>query len=161
MASSRATGFSLIELLVVIAIILILAALAIPQLLHAKISANEAAAVSAVRTLHTAELEYAQLFPASGFADDLAKLGPTSGGAPPTPANAGLVDFLLGCASQPCLRGGYLFQVDQTSGAPPDTFRVTAVPQAVGQTGLRGFCMSLAGSITYDPNGGRACSNTL
>jgi type IV pilus assembly protein PilA len=157
----RQMGFSLIELMVVVAIILILAVLAIPQLLRAKISANEASAVASVRSIHTAQLEYEQYYPLVGFADDITKLGPPASGAPPTSAHAGLLDFVLGCASQPCLKAGYSFAVDQTADTPVDTFRIIAVPRVYDQSGVRGFCGSLAGVITYDPAGGTSCSNPI
>src|SRR5205807_7008719 len=68
-------GFSLIELLIVVAIILIIAAIAIPNLLRARIAANEASAVSAIRTINTAEVTYATGFPTTGYAAALANLG--------------------------------------------------------------------------------------
>lgn len=152
----------MIELLVVIAILLILAALAVPQLLRARISANEAAAVAEVRSVHTSELEYQQYYPQIGFADDISKLGPPANGTPITPQHAGLLDFVLGCAKQPCNKSGYMFSVDQVSGSPViDTFRVTSVPQVPGQSGMRGFCGALTGVISYDPAGGTVCSNPI
>jgi prepilin-type N-terminal cleavage/methylation domain-containing protein len=155
-------GFSLIELLIVIAILLILAAIAIPQLLRARISANEAAAVAEVRSVHTSELEYQQYYPQIGFADDISKLGPPATNAPATAQHAGLLDFVLGCNQQPCFKGGYWFAIDQTSGTPTvDTFRVTSVPQVPGQTGTRGFCAASTGVITYDPAGGTVCKDQI
>lgn len=151
-------GFSLIELLIVIGIILVLAALAIPTLLRARISANEASAVSAVRSIHSAQLQYQQYYPTIGYADDIAKLGPPPSGSAPTPAQANLLDFLLGCASQPCTKSGYKFTIDQASGTPVSSFRITAVPQAPGKTGNRGFCSTEPGVITSDPSGGTSCS---
>ena len=64
-------GFSLIELLIVVAIILIIAAIAIPNLLRARISANESAAVGALRTLNTAQVSYNSAYPSVGFASTL------------------------------------------------------------------------------------------
>jgi len=158
----RRTGFSLVELLIVVAVILILSALAIPQLLRAKIAANEASAVSAVRNIYSMQIQYAQLYPTLGFATDISQLGPPSGGAPPTAAHANLLDFVLGCAAQPCPKSGYLFSIDQTSGSPIDSFRVVAIPQAQGTTGIRGFCVSSnGGNITADPNGGSNCTSPI
>ena len=71
-------GFSLIELLIVVAIILIIAAIAIPNLLRARIAANESASVSAIRTINTAEVTYATSFPTKGYSDTLAVLGGAS-----------------------------------------------------------------------------------
>ena len=69
-------GFSLIELLIVVAIILIIAAIAIPNLLRSRIAANEASAVGSLRTINTSEVTYASTYPAVGFAPDLNTLGP-------------------------------------------------------------------------------------
>jgi len=156
----RERGFSLIELLIVVGIILVLAALAIPSLLRAKISANEASAVSAVRSIHSAQTQYAQYYPMLGYADDIAKLGPPSSG-PSNPSNANLLDFVLGCGSQPCAKSGYNFKIDQTSGAPINAFRITAVPITPGRTGNRGFCSTEPGVITADPAGGTTCSENI
>ena len=72
-------GFSLIELLIVVAIILIIAAIAIPNLLRARIAANESSAVSSLRTINTAEVSYATAYPNVGYSGVLADLGPGAG----------------------------------------------------------------------------------
>ena len=64
-------GFSLIELLIVVAIILIIAAIAIPNLLRARIAANEASAASGIRTINTAEVAYNSNYPAQGYSPSL------------------------------------------------------------------------------------------
>lgn len=151
-------GFSLIELLIVVGIILVLAALAVPALLRAKISANEASAVSAVRTIHSAQLQYQNFYPAMGYADNIAKLGPPPTGTAPNPSQADLLDFVLGCGTQPCSKSGYNFTIDQVSGRPVTSFRITAVPVTPGRTGNRGFCSTEPGVITSDPAGGTTCS---
>ena len=90
-------GFSLIELLIVVAIILIIAAIAIPNLLRSKIAANESSAVGAVRTIGTAEVTYSSSW-GSGFSVDLPSLG---GAAPCNVASAAaacLIDSLLSVA---------------------------------------------------------------
>jgi len=69
-------GFSLIELLIVVAIILIIAAIAIPNLLRARIAANESSAVSSVRTINTAEVTYQSAYPTVGYSSTLGALGP-------------------------------------------------------------------------------------
>src|SRR3569832_1061902 len=92
-------GFSLIELLIVVAIILIIAAIAIPNLLRSKMAANEASAVASVRTINTAQVTYASAYPDAGFAGAIASLGgdpstcATAAGA--TSTNACLIDNLL------------------------------------------------------------------
>src|ERR1035437_6056608 len=108
MRTSR--GFSLIELLIVVAIILIIAAIAIPNMLRARMSATEAAAVSAVRTITTAEVGYLTGYPTVGYAAQLSDLG--AGGAipcVPSSASACLIDDSLATPSAAPGRGGYLY----------------------------------------------------
>jgi prepilin-type N-terminal cleavage/methylation domain-containing protein len=100
--SSR--GFSLIELLIVVAIILIIAAIAIPNLLRSRIAANQASAVGSMRSLNTAEVTYSSTFNA-GFTPDLQSLQPPAAGASPTSTAAGLIDSILAGGS----KSGYSF----------------------------------------------------
>src|SRR6202142_565452 len=74
-------GFSLIELLIVVAIILIIAAIAIPNLLRARMAANESSAVASIRTINTAMITYNSSYPTVGFAGTLASLGGSCTGA--------------------------------------------------------------------------------
>ena len=93
-------GFSLIELLIVVAIILIIAAIAIPNLIRSRMAANNSAAAATVRTLNTAEATFSINFPGSGYAPSLGALGPgVATGCPstgPTSTAACLVDAVLG-----------------------------------------------------------------
>src|SRR3954466_11788712 len=95
-------GFSLIELLIVVAIILIIAAIAIPNLLRARIAANQSAAVGNLRTLNTAEVSYITAFPATGYSAALINLGPNGATCAstfvPTTTQACLIDGTLAVA---------------------------------------------------------------
>src|SRR4051812_14993355 len=93
-------GFSLIELLIVVAIILIIAAIAIPNLLRSRIAANEASAVGSIRTINTSEVTYASTYPNQGFAT-LANLGGAGGSS----TGAGLIDSVLASGT----KSGYVF----------------------------------------------------
>ncbi len=156
----RQRGFSLIELLIVVAIILVIAAIAIPNMLKARMSANEASAISSIRAINTAQVTYAVTYPTDGYADNLAKLGaPTSGQVSAT--NAGLLDWVLGCASQPCPKSGYKFYITNTVGTPIVSYSVIGIPQQVGATGQRGFCSDRLNPLLADPAGGTNCTVPL
>jgi prepilin-type N-terminal cleavage/methylation domain-containing protein len=154
-------GFSLIELLIVVAIILVIAAIAIPSLLRSRISANEASAVASLRSINTAETTYIVTYPEQGFADNLSKLAAPSGSALASSSAAGLLDWVLGCASQPCQKSGYMFSIVNATGTPVNIYSLTAVPTVVGQTGYRGFCSDNLSHMTVDPGGGTNCTSPL
>ena len=144
-------GFSLIELLIVVAIILIIAAIAIPNLLRSRIAANEASAVGSLRTINTAEVTYASTYPSNGFASALTTLGPPSGGGnTATSTNAILLDSVLGCTTQPCTKSGYLFSINNTSGTPVSFYSSAASPVTQNQTGNRYFYSDASGVIRYN-----------
>jgi type IV pilus assembly protein PilA len=142
-------GFTLIELLIVVAIILIIAAIAIPNLLRSRISANESSAVGSLRTYNTAELTYNSTYPTVGFATTFGSLGPPSGSTPDSTA-AGLVDNVLGCggpsAGTVCGKAGYSFTLGATAGS----YGIVAAPQVVGSTGQRYFYTDNSAVIRYN-----------
>ena len=133
-------GFSLIELLIVVAIILIIAAIAIPNLLRARIAANEASAVASVRTINTAEISYNSTYPTVGFAAALSNLGPggisTACPAPPTTAASCLIDGQLASGT----KSGYTFKATGTGGTPASTYFAYGNPLTANSTGVRSFC---------------------
>ncbi len=141
-------GFSLIELLIVVAIILIIAAIAIPNLLHARMAANEASAVQSVKTINTVEISYSAAYPMVGYAPSLASLG---GMSPCTPSsnNACLIDSGLASGT----KAGYSFTAVGAGGPPATQYYATAVPVTVNRTGIRSFCSFEDAVIRVQPTG--------
>jgi type IV pilus assembly protein PilA len=149
-------GFSLIELLIVVAIILIIAAIAIPNLLRSKIAANESSAVGSVRTIGTAEVTYSSSW-GTGYAAVINNLGGTAvacaGGA--SAANACLIDELLSITH---IKSGYTFAAvgGNAVNAVLNTFEVNATPSVVQTTGVRAFCDDQGGVIRFVSPGAAA-----
>jgi type IV pilus assembly protein PilA len=145
-------GFSLIELLIVVAIILIIAAIAIPNLLRARIAANESSAVSSIRTVNTAQVSYQSAYPTSGFASGLGLLGPASAGActAPTSTNACLIDYSVATATSAAkAKSGYYFGMATANSN--QSYTVGGVPAVYNQSGVRNFCSIEDGVIRSDP----------
>ena len=155
-ATKRNSGFTLIELMIVVAIIAIIAAIAIPNLLRSRMSANEASAAGAMRTLSTAEVS----FQTAAFVDNdgdgvgdygtLAQLGdPDGGGATPPYIDA----VLSGGAKQ-----GYAFTEAITFGAAAQApqYTINADPQNLGQSGYRRYFVDESGVIRFTSDGNAA-----
>ena len=136
-------GFSLIELLIVVAIILIIAAIAIPNLIKSKMAANEASAVGSLRTLTTSQIQYSSQCPTFGFGSTLAVLGPGPGDC----TGANLIDNQLVTGN----KSGYTFTLTPGAavGGIVPTFTVLADPQSVS-TGTRHFFVDETGVIRYN-----------
>ena len=152
-------GFSLIELLIVVAIILIIAAIAIPNLLRSRMAANESSAVGSLRTINTAEVTFATTYPTTGFGA-LSTLGGAAsscaGATFASSAAACLIDDVLATTAK---KSGYTFTATAAGGTPAVTYSSLAVPTVNGQTGQRAFCSDQSGVIRYNA-GGTACTNT-
>ena len=147
---NRENGFSLIELLIVVAIILIIAAIAIPSLLRARISANEASAAHTVREIASAELSYHNAYPLIGFAPNLITLSGPAGPCLPSAATACILDSQIGGG----IKSGYqLFAAGfATGGSPVNTeFVASDAPSTFNQSGVRNFCMISDGVLRINP----------
>ena len=146
-------GFSLIELLIVVAIILIIAAIAIPNLLRSRMAANEASAVGSLRTINTACVTYSTTYPNVGYPGSLAAMGPA---ASATSASADLMDSVLSAGT----KSGYTFTFAAGSGTPSTGYSVTADPISRGTSGQRGFYTDQSGVIRADPTTGATSSSS-
>ncbi len=131
-------GFSLIELLIVVAIILVIAAIAVPSLLHSRIAANEASAVYSIRTVNTAQTTYATTYPEN---------------------------WVLGCNAASCTKSGYDFAIANVTsggaGMPVDSYSVYGTPHSIGVSGNHGFCSDDMNPVLLDPAGGTNCTDPL
>jgi type IV pilus assembly protein PilA len=125
-------GFTLVEIMIVVAIIVLLAAIAIPNLMRARLNANEATAIAAMRTLSTAAESYRAAQSPPAYPAALASM---SNATPP------YIDSVLGGGN----KSGYTFSWTNSTGGV--TFGVSASPQAPNVTGVRSFYVDQSGVV--------------
>src|SRR5215471_7011751 len=142
------SGFSLIELLIVVGIILVIAAIAIPELMSARMSANESAAVSNSRSIVTSQMAYSMEYNV-GFSTTLGQLGGT--GVIPSAANALLIDSVLAAGTKTGYQFVYVVTATNASGFPV-AFSVNANPVFHNVTGRRYFYSDQVGVIYMNYN---------
>ena len=154
---NRQRGFSLIELLIVVAIILIIAAIAIPNLLRSKMAANEASAVGSLRTLNTSCVDYVTTY--GGFPAALSYLGGEGTSSYPTSTASELIDNVLQTGS----KSGYSFSFSAATADAAgniDNYLITAAPIKPGTTGLRYFYTDQTGVIRASASAAATSSST-
>ncbi|HET6840302.1 MAG TPA: prepilin-type N-terminal cleavage/methylation domain-containing protein [Candidatus Angelobacter sp.] len=151
-------GFSLIELLIVVAIILIIAAIAVPSLLKARVSANNSAAAATTRTISTGEATYVTQYPTAGFAPDLASLGSGASGTIPcvaTTTSACIIDNTLGCKTTWCVKDAFWYNVTLSTG----DYTISAFP--IGGQGTNDYCATGDNTVrVQNPTANAAAANT-
>ena len=151
---NREKGFSLIELLVVVAIIMVIVAIAIPNLLRTRMTANETSAVGSLSALNTACITYLTIY--GGYPPSLASLGP---GSAPTSNSADLIDSVLASGA----KSGYNFNY---SAGPKDpsgrvnVYSVTAEPISPGSTGQKSFYTDQSAVIRSNTSGPADAAST-
>ncbi len=159
----RQRGFTLMELLIVMSIMIILMLIAIPNFISMKAAADETSAMQSLRAIYQAQIQYQTNFPANGFACQLSQLGGNPSSGPPSPTAAQVLQGDLASGQ----KSGYTFAIVNCTKVTVNnqdqytSYEATAVPQAIGKTGRRGFCIDPAGEIKADLTGGTNCSQAI
>ena len=150
-ANPKLAGFSLVEVLVVVMVLMIIAAIAIPNLVHGKMRANEAAAVASVKTINTAEYMYHDAYPDVGYSSSLAKLGSNGSSCDqPTSSNACLI---MDEALTSGIKSGYIFEVLGDGNKPSISYTVKASPEST-VSGRCSISSSQGGEVKMSAPGG-------
>jgi type IV pilus assembly protein PilA len=159
----RQHGFTLMELLIVMSIMIILMLIAIPNFISMKAQADETSAIQSLRAIYQAQIQYQTDFPANGFACALPALGGNASAGPPSATAAQVLQGDLATGQ----KSGYSFNIVNCTKVTVNnqdmytSYEATAVPQSIGKSGHRGFCIDQAGEIKADPAGGTNCSQPI
>jgi type IV pilus assembly protein PilA len=151
------------ELLIVMSIMIILMLIAIPNFISMKAQADETSAIESLRAIYQAQIQYETDFGANGFACSLAALGGDASSGPPSPQAAQVLQGDLATGQ----KSGYTFNIVNCTKITVGnqdmytSYEATAVPQAIGKSGHRGFCINEAGEIKADMAGGINCTQPL
>jgi hypothetical protein len=99
--------------------------------------------------MHNAQATYLSAYPSVGFANELQKLGPPATSTTAvSSAAAGLIDNVIGCATEPCSKGGYkYFMTSSSSSAPYADYTASATPLTFGGSGSKNYCAASDGLI--------------
>jgi type IV pilus assembly protein PilA len=161
--TNRQRGFTLMELLIVMSIMIILMLIAIPNFISMKAQADETSAIQSLRAIYQAQIQYQTNFPTNGFACALPALGGNASSGPPSATGAQVLQGDLATGQ----KSGYTFNIVNCTKVTVNnqdmytSYEATAVPQSVGKSGHRGFCIDQAGEIKSDPAGGTNCTQPI
>jgi type IV pilus assembly protein PilA len=147
-------GFSVVELVVIVAILLVIAAIAIPNLLHSNLSENESLAVDSLRALNSSCASYAMLY--GGYPRSLSDLGP---GNPAHSGSADLIDAVLASGTKSGYNFAYAVASTDANGNVL-SYSIAASPISPGTTGQRYFYTDQSGVIRANPTGLASVSST-
>jgi len=150
-ADSRLAGFSLVEILVVVMVLMVIAAIAIPNLVHGKMRANEAAAVASVKTINTAEFMYHEAYPDVGYASSLASLG-SNGSSCDQPSSTSAC-LIMDEALTSGIKSGYIFEILGDGNKPTVSYTVNASPES-GVSGRCSISSNQSGDVRLSGPGG-------
>lgn len=162
-ARRRFNGFTLMELLIVMAIITILMLIAIPTTQAIFRSAHELSAKQSLKTIQTAQIDYNSHYPSNGYACSLSALGGDPSQGQPSATSAQLIPNDLATGD----KDGYIIQITNCTKVTVNnqekvtSYVVTAVPENVGRTGTKGFCLDSYGNMKEDPSGGTNCTQDV
>lgn len=148
----RKPGFTLLELMIIVSILAVLLAIALPLLMRARMSANEASAISCIRTISSAQMAFAGSSIYDDNGDGMSDYGTMAQLADPNgPGASPFVDEVLGTGT----KSGYSFAIEVTLGAAgvaPD-FVCTAVPLRPGWSGQKSYFVDSTGVIRFNADG--------